>query len=87
MATPVLMGILGKQQHQQKITDQSSLDNLLGNLIQGNSPQQEQSFLDSIHGADGDRSIIDDVAGMVLDNWNKKSGGLNGPLGGLFGKK
>ena len=34
--------------------------------------------------SDGDGSIIDDVAGMVLGGSNK--GGLGGLLGGLFGK-
>ena len=40
---------------------------------------------------DGDGSIVDDVAGMVLGGGNqqKSSGGglLGGLLGGLFGKK
>ena len=40
-----------------------------------------ESFLD----ADGDGSILDDVAGMVLSGSSKK-GGLGGLLGGLFGK-
>jgi hypothetical protein len=51
-----------------------------------NSAQQEQSFLESILDADGDGSVIDDVAGMVLGGSKKKSG-LGGLLGGLFGKK
>jgi len=33
---------------------------------------------------DADRSIIDDVMGMVTDN---KKGGLGGLVGGLFGGK
>ena len=36
--------------------------------------------------ADGDGSIIDDVAGMVLGGSKKKTG-LGGLLGGLFGRK
>ncbi|MGV6832552.1 MAG: DUF937 domain-containing protein [bacterium] len=86
VAAPILMGVLGKQQRQQKVQDQSGLDGLLGGLLQGNSPQQEQSFLESILDADGDGSVIDDVAGMVLGGGKKKSG-LGGLLGGLFGKK
>ena len=85
VAAPLLMGVLGKEQRQAKVTDQGGLDGLLGGLLKGNSPQQEQNFLESILDADGDGSIIDDVAGMVLGG-NKKKGGLGGLLGGLFGK-
>ena len=35
--------------------------------------------------ADGDGSVVDDVANMVLGG-SKKKGGLGGLLGGLFGK-
>lgn len=86
VATPILMGVLGKQKRQQNVSSQSGLEGLLSNLIKGNSPQQEQNFLEAILDADGDGSIIDDVAGMVLGG-NKKKGGLGGLLGGLFGKK
>ena len=86
VAAPLLMGVLGKQTRQQNISSPSGLEGLLGGLIKGNSPQQEQSFLESILDADGDGSVIDDVAGMVLGG-NKKKSGLGGLLGGLFGKK
>lgn len=85
VAAPILMGVLGKQQRQAQVSDQSGLEGLLGGLLKGNSSQQEQSFLESILDADGDGSVIDDVAGMVLGG-NKKKGGLGGLLGGLFGK-
>ena len=85
VAAPILMGMLGKQTKEQNVSDSSGLDGLLGGLLKGNSPQQEQSFLESILDADGDGSIIDDVAGMVLSG-SKKKGGLGGLLGGLFGK-
>lgn len=86
VAAPLLMGVLGSQAKQQNVNSQSGLDGLLGGLIKGNSPQNNQSFLESILDADGDGSIIDDVAGMVLGG-NKKKGGLGGLLGGLFGGK
>ena len=86
VAAPILMGVLGNQAKQQNVNNQSGLDGLLGGLLKGNSPQQEQSFLESILDADGDGSIIDDVAGMVLGGSKKKSG-LGGLLGGLFGRK
>jgi len=87
VAAPILMGVLGKQKRQQKIDNSSGLEGLLGGLLKGNSPQTEQSFLESMLDADGDCSVIDDVAGMVLGGGNKKKGGLGGLLGGLFGKR
>jgi hypothetical protein len=86
VAAPILMGVLGKQASQNNVSSPNDLGGLLGGMIKGNSPQQEQSFLESILDADGDGSIIDDVAGMVLGG-SKKKGGLGGLLGGLFGKK
>ncbi|MBT8394111.1 MAG: DUF937 domain-containing protein [Bacteroidia bacterium] len=86
VAAPILMGVLGKQTRQNKVSSPNDLGGLLGGMLKGNSPQQEQSFLESILDADGDGSVIDDVAGMVLGGGKKKSG-LGGLLGGLFGKK
>lgn len=86
VAAPILMGVLGKQQQQQNVSDSSGISNMLGSLLGGSSAQSEQSFLTSILDADGDGSIVDDVAGMVLGG-DKKAGGLGGLLGGLFGKK
>ena len=87
VAAPILMGILGSQAKQKNVNSQSGLEGMLGGLLKGNSPQNEQSFLESILDADGDGSVIDDVAGMVLGGSNKKKGGLGGLLGGLFGGK
>ncbi len=86
VAAPILMGVLGKQSKQQNVNSSSGLEGLLGGLLGGNSQKQEQSFIESILDADGDGSVIDDVAGMVLGG-NKKKGGLGGLLGGLFGGK
>jgi hypothetical protein len=86
VAAPLLMGLLGKQSRQQNVNNPSGIEGLLGGLLSDNSPQQEQSFLESILDADGDGSVIDDVAGMVLGG-DKKKGGLGGLLGGLFGGK
>jgi hypothetical protein len=86
VAAPILMGVLGKQTRQNNVNSPSGIESLLGGLVTGNSPQQEQSFLESILDADGDGSVIDDVAGMVLGG-SKKKGGLGGLLGGLFGRK
>ncbi|WP_417786337.1 DUF937 domain-containing protein [Tenacibaculum sp.] len=90
-AAPILMGLLGKQSRQENINNAGDLNGLLGGLLGGNSAQKEQSFLEQILDADGDGSIVDDVAGMILGNVGnsqQKSGGLlGGLLGGVFGKK
>lgn len=86
VATPILMGVLGQQSRQNNVSTPNDLSNLLGGLLGGNDAKQEQSFLEKILDADGDGSVIDDVAGMVLGD-AKKKGGLGGLLGGLFGGK
>jgi hypothetical protein len=85
VAAPILMGVLGKQASQNNVSDQSGISGLLGGLLGGNDTANEQSFLEKILDADGDGSVIDDVAGMVLGG-SKSSGGIGGLLGGLFGK-
>ncbi|HNQ26302.1 MAG TPA: DUF937 domain-containing protein [Aquaticitalea sp.] len=87
VAAPILMGMLGSQARQQNVNNQSGLEGLLGGLLKGSSTKNNQSFLESILDADGDGSIIDDVAGMVLGGNKKKKSGLGGLLGGLFGGK
>lgn len=85
VAAPILMGVLGKQARENNVSSQSDVTGLLGGLLGGNDTSNEQSFLEKILDADGDGSVIDDVAGMVLGG-SKKKGGLGGLLGGLFGK-
>ena len=85
VAAPILMGVLGKQAKQNNVTSQNDLSGLLGGMLGGNENKNEQSFLEKILDADGDGSVIDDVAGMVLGG-SKKKGGLGALLGGLFGK-
>ena len=85
VAAPILMGYLGKQSRQNNVSDAGGLGSLLGNVM-GSQPQQNQSLITTLLDADGDGSVIDDVAGMVMGNSKKKSG-LGGLLGGLFGKK
>ncbi len=91
VAAPLLMGVLGKQASQQGVSSAGDLSGLLGGLLGGASKTgpvtQEQTFLEKMLDSDGDGSIIDDVAGMVLGQATKGKGGLGGLLGGLFGKK
>lgn len=84
MAAPLIMGMLGKQKQSSGI-DQNGIGDLLGSLMGGSAGNADQSFIEKILDADGDGSIIDDVAGMVM-NSGKKKGGIGGLLGGLFGK-
>jgi len=86
VAAPILMGVIGKKASQQNVSSSSGIGGLLGGLLGGNSADKEQSFLESILDADGDGSIVDDVAGMVLGKSSNK-GGLGGLLSGLFGGK
>ena len=84
VAAPVLMGVLGKQTQQNNVSDGSGMNALLGSML-GGQPQENQSLITTLLDSDGDGSILDDVAGMVLGS-NKGKGGIGGLLGGLFGK-
>ncbi len=90
VAAPILMGVLGKQSRQQNVQSSSGLGGLLEGLLGGASNSgpvtKEQTFLEKILDSDGDGSVIDDVAGMVLGG-SQKSGGLGGLLGNIFGGK
>lgn len=86
VAAPVLMGVLGKQTQQSGVSDAGGMNALLGSML-GGQPQENQSLITSLLDADGDGSILDDVAGMVLGSNKTKGGGIGGLLGGLFGGK
>lgn len=84
VAGPFLMGALGKQSRAQGVTNQNGLGSLLGGML-GGGQKQQQSMVNRLLDADGDGSIIDDVAGMLMGG-SKKKRGLGGFLGSLFGK-
>lgn len=84
IAAPIVMGFLGKQTAQSRVQDSSGMNSLLGSML-GGQPEQNQSLITTLLDSDGDGSILDDVAGMVLGG-SKKKGGLGGMLGGLLGK-
>ncbi|MDV7188388.1 DUF937 domain-containing protein [Lutibacter sp. TH_r2] len=84
VAGPLVMGALGKETRQSNVTDQNGIGNLLSGMLGGASNEQ-QSLVSKLLDADGDGSMIDDVAGMLLGG-NKSKSGLGGLLGGLFGK-
>ena len=84
IAAPILLGFLGRQKAQNNVNDAGGMNTLLGSML-GGQPKKNQSLIESLIDADGDGSVLDDVADMVLGS-NKKRGGLGGLLGGLFGK-
>jgi hypothetical protein len=84
IAAPIVMGFIGKQTAQSNVSDSNGMNALLGSML-GGQPKENQSLITTLLDADGDGSILDDVAGMVMGT-NKKKGGLGGLLGGLFGK-
>ena len=88
VAAPLLMGLLGKQARNQNVSSSNGIGDVLGGLLGGGSDAgKQQSLIESFLDSDGDGSILDDVAGMVLGGGkSKSSGGLGGLLGGLFGK-
>ncbi len=85
IAAPIVMGFLGKQKNAKGLSNSKDISNLIGGILGGSSTKNEQGFLEQILDSDGDGSVVDDVAGLLLDN-TKKSGGVGGMLGGLFGK-
>lgn len=87
IAAPVLLGMLGKETRQSNANNSGALMDVIGHVI-GGKTKQEQSLLHTILDSDGDGSVIDDIAGMVLGGASSKksSGGLGGLLGGLFKK-
>lgn len=87
IAAPILLGYLGKQTRQQNVSSPDGLNGLLGGLIGGGrSANKQQSLIETFLDSDGDGSVIDDLAGMVLNSGGRKKSGLGGMLGGLFGK-
>ena len=85
MAAPFVMGLLGKQQREQNAsnTDENGISNTLMSLVGATSENNNQSFFESILGADKDGSIIDDVAEVIS---GKKNSGIAGVFGKLFNK-
>ncbi|RIV45886.1 MULTISPECIES: DUF937 domain-containing protein [Flagellimonas] len=87
IAAPILLGYLGKQTRQQNVSSPDGLNGLLGGLMGGNkTAAKQQSLIETFLDSDGDGSIMDDLAGMVLNGGGQKKSGLGGILGGLFGK-
>lgn len=83
IAAPIILGYLGKEKANNRVEDASGINSLLGGMLGGQS-KQNQGLITSLLDSDGDGSILDDVAGMVLNSGNKKKSGLGGLLGGLF---
>ncbi len=87
VAAPILMGVVGKQARQSGVQDSNGIGNILSGLIGGGAGSKQQSLIESLLDANGNGTIIDDVAGMLLGGDGQKKGGLGGLLRGLFGKR
>ncbi len=85
-AAPLLMGMLGKKTQESGVSDANGLTNMLGSLLGGNDNAKEQSFLEKMLDADGDGSVIDDIAGFFTKGNNNSGGMLGGLVGSIFGK-
>ena len=83
MAAPIIMAVLGNQKRKDNVGE-SGLGDLLGSVM-GKNTNHDRSLIETLLDADGDGSVIDDIAGMVLGG-NKKKDGIAGMLGGLFRK-
>ncbi|MBU3012521.1 DUF937 domain-containing protein [Polaribacter vadi] len=87
IAAPLVMGYLGKEKQSKDLSNSGGLTSLLGGMLGGNDTKSEQNFLEQILDSDGDGSVVDDVAGMLLGGSKNSSGsGIGGMIGGLFGK-
>ena len=89
MLAPMVMGFLGKKQRDEGL-DAGGLAGALGGErknLEAASPGL--GGLASILDRDGDGNMMDDLSGMAggLLGGGKKSGGLGGLLGKLFGRK
>lgn len=82
IAAPLVMGFLGKQKSQN--SGPGGLGGLLGNMLGGQAGQR-QDLITTLLDSDGDGSVLDDVAGMVLGNKGKKTG-KKGLFGRIFGQ-
>ena len=87
VAAPILMGVVVKQARQTGVQDASGIVNILGGLLGGGSSSKQQSLIESLLDSNGNGTIVDDVAGMLLGGVGQKKGGLGGLLRGLFGKR
>lgn len=85
VVAPIVLGYLGKQKKQSNIQSPNDLSGLLGGLMGGQN--SSQSMIESLLDGNNDGSVIDDVAGMLLNGGKKGNSGLGGMLGGLFGGK
>ena len=72
VAAPLVLGILAKEKKQKDVHSPGGLESLLGGLLGGSSSGNSQGSLESILDADGDGSIMDDIAGMVFGKGNKQ---------------
>ena len=88
IAAPIVLNYLGKQKQESGVTSSEGIGGMLSGLLGGDdNANKQQSMVESLLDQDNDGSVLDDIAGMVLNSGSKDNeGGIGGMLGGLFGK-
>ncbi len=82
LAAPFVMSYLGKKTRSSNISDQSGINDLLGNLL-GNQANTQQDMASKLQSFDNNDFSIDDIAGLITGGG--KEGNILGTLGKLFG--
>ncbi len=87
VAAPLVMGYLGKQTKEQNTSNDGVIGDIIGSLL-GESEKQanQQNLIESLLDGNNDGSVLDDVAGMLLNSNKDKKEDLGSLLGGIFGK-
>jgi len=65
MAAPIVMGMIGRQAREKRVSNPTDLSNIIGSLMGGNQQaQHSQNMIERLIDSDGDGSIIDDLFNM-----------------------
>jgi hypothetical protein len=84
VAAPIVMGYLGKENGQKGDGSAQGLESVLERFT---GDGKQQGMIESLLDGDNDGSVLDDVAGMLLNSSSKSGGGIGSLLGGFLGKK
>jgi hypothetical protein len=71
MLAPIVMGYLGQQKRQQGVRA-DGLGGLLGGLLGGGAPSNQQQTSGGFLDRDGDGSSLDDIASMAMNYMNRR---------------
>lgn len=83
VVAPLALAYLSREIKTGKHSGASDLNGILGSML-GGQPPQNRDMITALIDADGDGSVLDDVAEMVMGTPQKRSG-IGGFFKGLFG--